>query len=57
MMDDVTQATEVTGFPAPKLLGVMSDLEVDGALRERIEAMESEERRRLLVAIARGDLP
>ena len=57
MMDDTTQATDVTGSPAPKLLGVMSDLEVDDALRERMEAMGSEERRLLLAAIARDDLP
>jgi len=55
-MDDMTQATDAAG-PPPKLLGVMSDPEVDGALREWIEAMKPEERRRLLVSIARGALP
>jgi len=53
-MDDATRATDVTGTPPPKPLGVMTDLEVDKALRERIEAMGPEDRRLLLIAIANG---
>jgi len=47
-----TQATEVPAGP-PKLLGVMSDYEVERALVRRIESMSGDEARRWLVRMGR----